>query len=218
MISNGRSVKTKVPPAASETIFSQLSQGMHAAAQPLTILLASLTEANTDQMNTVELRQLTESSAVQVQRVCTLFRYLQQLLLVESTKARLCPTPTLPLLAHVVEGVDLLFRKAGVSLSLRMPNSCQPILIDRARTIQALTSVLLIAHAVSRATDTVDFILASTPDMVQIIVRNLNSRTTRMNAEGSLSMAVAEANIRSQQAGFSLSLQPFHVQVKLPKA
>jgi len=190
---------------------------MHAAAQPLTILLASLSKANTDQMNTVELRHLTESSAVQVQRVCTIFRYLQQLLLVENTKARLCPTPILPLVALVVEGVDLLFRKAGVSLSLSMPDRCQPILIDRARTVQALTSILLIAHAVSRTTDTVDLTLASTPDMVQIVIRNLNSRAMRMNAEGSLSMAVAEANIRSQQAGFSFSPQPFLVQVDLQK-
>jgi hypothetical protein len=218
MISNRRAVSTEVPPAASETILSQLLQGMHSTAQPLTILLASLSNANTDQMNTVELRRLTESSAVQVQRVCTLFRYLQQLILVETTKARLCSTPILPLVAHVVEGVDLLFRKAGVSLSLSMPGRCQPVLIDRARTIQALTSVLLIAHAVSRAADTVDLILASTPDMVQIMIRNLNSRATRMNAEGSLSMAVVEANICSQQAGFSLTLQPFEVQVELRKA
>jgi hypothetical protein len=31
-------------------------------------------------------------------------------------------------------------------------------------------------------------------------------------------MAVAEANMRSQQAGLSLSLQPFTVRIELPKA
>jgi signal transduction histidine kinase len=211
-------MKAEVPAEASETLCSQLSQGMHAAAQPLTVLLASLSRANTDPMSTAELRELTESSAVQVQRVCTLFRYLQQLLLTEGTKAHLFPCPILPVLAHVVDGVDLLFRKAGVSLRLSTTDNCQLVLIDRARTIQALTSVLLIAHALSSAKDTVELILTSTPEAVQITIRNLDSPAGGMNAEGSLSMAVAEANMRSQQARFRLGLQPFHVQIELQKA
>jgi hypothetical protein len=189
---------------------------MHAAAQPLTILLASLSKANTDRMNTAELRELTESSAVQVQRVCVLFRYLQQLLLVENTRAHVCPTPILPLLVHVVEGVDLLFRETGISLKVTIPGSCHPVLIDRARTVQTLTSVLLVAHGVSSARDMVELILTSTPDMVQIVVRNWNSVAKAMSPEAHLTMALAEANMRGQQAGFSWNLQPFHVQIELP--
>ena len=216
MISNGRSVNAKQPPEASETLCSQLSLGMHAAAQPLTILLASLSKANTDRMNTTELRELTESSAVHVQRVCALFRYLQQLLLIENSRAHVCPTPILPVLVHVVEGVDLLFRETGISLKVTMPDSCHPVRIDRARTVQALTSVLLIAHGVSKARDTVELILTSTPHTVQIVVRNWNSVVKGLNPEVHLCLAVAEANMRSQQAGFSLNLQPFHVQIELP--
>jgi hypothetical protein len=36
-----------------------------------------------------------------------------------------------------------------------------------------------------------------------------------MSAEQSLNMALAEANIRSQQASLSWSLQPFNVQIEL---
>jgi hypothetical protein len=39
-----------------------------------------------------------------------------------------------------------------------------------------------------------------------------------INAETSLSMAFAEANIRSQQADFSWSLKPFSVQIELQGA
>ena len=218
MISHAGSVRAKSAAGVSETLCSQLLQGMHAAAQPLTILLASLGTANTGRMSTAELRELSDSSAAQVQAVCTLFRYLQELLLAQSTKAHLCPTSILPLLAHVVDGVELLFRKAGVSLSTSLPDSCQLVLIDRARTIQALTSVLLIVHALSSARDTVELILTSTPATVQIVIRNLHSPVQGINAEGSLSMALAETNMRSQQAGFSLSLQPFHVEIELQKA
>ena len=49
-------------------------------------------------------------------------------------------------------------------------------------------------------------------------MRNLHLSVAGIDAEASLSMAVAEANMRSQHAGLSLSLQPFTVRIDLPKA
>jgi signal transduction histidine kinase len=218
MISNGNPANARSPSASSDLAWSQLSQGMHAAAQPLTILLASLGKTNTERMNTSELRELTESSAVHVQRVCALFRHLQQLLLVQSTEATVTPVSILPLLSHIVEGVELVFREAGVALRTNIPESCQPVLTDRARTIRALTSLLVIASKTSKAADTVELILAPTSDFVQIVIRNLRSQIKDLDAEASLSLAVAEANMRSQEALFSLSLQPFLVRIELKRA
>jgi hypothetical protein len=82
-----------------------------------------------------------------------------------------------------------------------------------------LSTVLLIAHAVSHPQDTVELIASSSSsNSVQVVVRNLASYVDAMNAEASLSMALAEANIRSQQANFSWSLQPFSVQIELQGA
>jgi hypothetical protein len=217
MISNGRSGESSLSGDAAKIFCANLSKGMHAAAQPLTVLLASLNKFNTDRLNTVELRELTASSAVQVQRVCTFFNCLQQLVLAESTRPDLSPTLILPLLAFVVDGVTLLFQKDEMSLSSTMPESCQPVLIDRVRTLQALTSVLLIAHGISRVKDTVELIASSSIDAVQIVVRNVNSSVREMTAEEGLHIAVAEANMRSQNAGFILGLQPFSVQIELEK-
>ncbi len=66
--------------------------------------------------------------------------------------------------------------------------------------------------------DVVELIASSSADAVQIVVRNVNSSVNPINAEASLSMAVAEANMRSQQAGFFLSLKPFNVQIDLQPA
>lgn len=203
---------------ASEILCSKLSHGIHAAAQPLAVLLASLSKGHTDRMSTDELRELTASSAVEVQRVCTLFSCLQQLVMAASIKPQLSPTSILPLLAYVTDGVDLLFQQDGISLRSVVPDTCPPVLINRTRTLQALSRVLLIAHAVSSPADTVELIASSSPNAVQIVVRNSNSSIDPMNAETSLSMAVAEANIRSQQAIFSWSPQPFNVQIELPSA
>jgi hypothetical protein len=204
--------------SASELLCSNLAQGIHAMAQPLAVLMASLSKDQTDQMNLDELRELTATSAAEVQRACTLFGCLQQLVIVESIKPQLSPTLLLPVLSAASEGVDLLFQQDGISLRSVGPDICPPVLIHRARTLQALSRVLLIVHGLSRAQDTVELITAPSADAVQIVVRNLNVSVAAMNAEGSLSMAVAEANMRSQHSDFTLSLRPFTVSIELPKA
>ena len=204
--------------SASEILCSNLAQGIHAAAQPLAVLLASLSKDYTDRMNSDELRELTASSAAEVQRVCTLFSCLQQLVMAESIKPQLSPIPLLPLLAYAADGVSLLFQNDRISLRSVLPDACPPVLIHRARTLQALSRVLMIVHGLSRAQDTVELIAAASANAVQIVIQNLNLSAAMINPEARLSMAVAEANMRSQQAGLSLSLQPFTVCIDLPRA
>jgi hypothetical protein len=204
--------------SASEILCSNLAQGIHAVAQPLAVLLASLSKGHTDQMSSDELRELTASSAVEVQRVCTLFSCLQQLVMTESIKAELSPTPILPLLAYAVDGVSLLFEQDGITLSSVVPDACPPVLINRARTLQALSRVLLVVHRLSGAQDVVELIASSSANAVQIVVRNSHLSVAVIDAEASLSIAVAEANMRSQRGGLSLSLQPFTVRIDLPRA
>jgi hypothetical protein len=211
-------LRSNEPSSASEILCSHLAQGIHAAAQPLAVLLASLSKDYTDRMNSDELRELTASSAAEVQRVCTLFSCLQQLVMAESIKPQLSPTPLLPLLAYAADGVNLLFQQDGISLRSVLPDACPPVLIHRVRTLQALSRVLLIVHGLSHAQDTVELIASASANAVQIVIQNLNSSAAMINAEARLSMAVAEANMRSQQAGLSLSLQPFTVFIELPRA
>ncbi len=175
-------------------------------------------------MSVEELRELAASSAHEVERLCTFFSCLQQLVSTESTKPQLCETPIVPLLAHVADGVNLLFKEDKIFLRSIVSEDCQPVLIDKARTLQALSTVLLIAHAVSRPEDTVELIASSlssnaaSSNAVRVVVQNLTSSVDAMNAETRLSMAFAEANIRSQQAEFSWSLKPFSVRIELQGA
>ena len=205
--------------STSEILCSNLSQGLHAAAQPLTILRASLSNPDTDRMSARELRELAATSAVEVERVCKLFDYLRDLVRADITKPRLSSTPLLPLLADVLNGVKLLCEEDGMSLNSILPDTCPPVFIDRARTLHALSSVLLIAHGVSQAKNTVEVsVTSATLNAVQVIVRNLNSRAESINAEARLGMALAEMNIRSQQANFSWIPEPFSVRIELPSA
>ncbi len=204
--------------SASEVLCSNLAQGIHAVAQPLAVLMASLSEDHIDLMNFDELRELTVSSAAEVQRLCALFGCLQQLVMVESIKPQLSSTPLLTVLAYAAEGVHLLFQQDGIFLRSVAPDTCPPVLIHRPRTLQALSRVLLIVHGLSRAQDTVELMATPSAHAVQVVIRNLNVSVAAINAEASLSMAVAEANMRSQHAEFALSLRPFTVCIELPRA
>lgn len=208
-----------MPISASEALCVHLSKGIHAAAQPLTVLRASLDCIQTDGMSHGELRELVASSALEVERVCTLFTFMQQIVNVMSIKPELSEISLQPLLAHVADGVELLFAEGGMLLRSIASDTCLPVLIDPARTRQALSSVLLIAHALSKPLDTIELIASSTSyGVVRVVVQNVHAYVDAMNAEQSLNMALAEANIRSQQASLSWSLQPFSVQIELKYA
>jgi signal transduction histidine kinase len=202
--------------SASETLCSNLSKGMHAAAQPLTILRASFDSIRTDRMSAGELRELVASSTMEVERVCKLFSYLQQLVSAASVKPELSKTQIQPLLARVTDGVELLFAKDGMHLRSIASDPCPQVLINPARTLQALSSILLVAHALSQPQDTIELIASSSSsNALRVVVQNVHLYVDALNAEQSLNMALAEANIRSQQASLSWSLQPFSVQIEL---
>jgi hypothetical protein len=219
MISKSESLESFAQEAARPVFWSNLSRGIHAAAQPLTILRASLGKEQTDRMSLIELRELAASSAREVERVCIYFSFLQQFVISESVKPQLSPMPIEPLVAYATDGVKLLFGRDGMFLTSMVEDGCQPVLVNRARTLQALSSVLLVAHGVSQVQDTIEVIASSSsPHGVKIIVRNANSQIETINEEARLSMALAEANMRSQHARLSWSLKPFSVQIELHEA
>jgi hypothetical protein len=215
MNSKGEAEKSPVLSSASERLCLNLSRGLHAAAQPLAILRASVGRGQTDRLSLDELRELLANSAAEVERVCTLFSGLQQLVSIESVEPHLSPTPIVPLLAQVADGVDLLFKADGMTLGTELPETCLPAVIDGARSQLALSSVLLVAHGVSRASDTVELTATPCSGSVQVVVRNLNSQADTLSAEAQLGMAIAEASIRSQKGSFSWNLRPFDVQIQL---
>jgi len=67
-------------------------------------------------MSEEELRELATNSALEVERVCTLFSCLRRLVSAESIEPKLLPAPILPLLAYAVDGVKLLFDEDGMFL------------------------------------------------------------------------------------------------------
>jgi hypothetical protein len=198
---------------------SNLSHGLHAAAQPLTILRASLDSSLTEKMSKAELRQLAARSAQEIERICLLFSLLKELVSAEKIKPELSAVPIEPVLAYALEGTGLLFEDSGMLLTSLVPEIGHPVLINKERFLQALSSILWVAHDLSRPLDTVELIASShSSNAVRVVVRNLNSQADSLDAARKLNLVVAEAHIRGQQGNFSWSLNPFIVQIDLRKA
>jgi len=184
-------------------------------AQTLTILRASLGKTQIDRMSKSELRELALGSSMEVERVCTQFSWLQQIVTIERFNPDLSAASVLPLIADVTGAVRRVFEDDGMVLRSTVPDICRTVLIDRTRTHQALSIILLIAHGLSRTKDTIELIVSSpSAHIVRVVVRNTTSYLDAVDSQVNLDMALAESNIRSQMGSFSWSLQPFEVQIE----
>jgi hypothetical protein len=205
------------PSPTMDALCKDLVQGLHAAAQPLTILKASLDPTNHAEQSTEEMRRLLKQSAKEVDRLCLLFNYLQQFVAIESTKAE-SEIQNLPnLLTHTIEGIDLLFIDAGVRLVIEDIEQLLPFaLLDSSRFEYALSTILLIALGLATKGDEI-FVTSSSPgDFIQVRTRQPLSAAHTMGADNRLSMALAAANLRSQGAALTWQENPLTVHIALP--
>jgi signal transduction histidine kinase len=144
---------------------------------------------------------------------------MQDLVCAESIKPQLSPTQVLPLIEQAVDGVVHLFEANGISLRPSLPDSCPLILVNGARTLAAMSQVLILACSLSRPRDTVEItVWDDSPSGVGVEVRNLEMLTARLKGEMRLGMVLAEAIVRNQRGSMSWSLQPFTVRFIFRKA
>jgi hypothetical protein len=202
-----------------EALCGNLIDGMHAASQPLTILRASLGSPDVARQSVEELRKLLRQSSREVERLCVLFNYLQQFVVVESIKAEPEIQDLPSILSHALEGVDLLFDEAGIALTYRQTAEATPyVLVDSSRLEQALNGILLVVLSRAESGDEV-LVQTRTPgDFVEILVESAIASPADMVTEARLRLALAAANLRSQSANMTWSDRPFAVQITLPVA
>jgi hypothetical protein len=218
MQTNSESEKPPMVRTAAQAFCSNMSQGMHAMAQPLTILRAGFSLGRVDGMSLDELQEFTAKSALQIDRVCLLFGCMQQFIVMESSEPQLAVLPLTPLVDYAIEGINRLFQDGRISLRVNIPEVVFAVLVNRERTIQALSSVLLISHAVSNAEDTVEVIATRSSTTVQVVIKSTNPEIHELSSEELLTMALAEASLRSQHGSLSWTCGPFHARIELQLA
>ena len=99
-------------------LYEGLLTGMHAAAQPLTLLQSRLYLALARNASAGAEDPLLDAAASELETLCSLFRLLQQLLHLESAPAKIAATPLADVAAALVEDAEVVF--AGSETRLRV--------------------------------------------------------------------------------------------------
>lgn len=197
---------------------SHLALGLHAFAQPLAVLRAKLYTESIARMDAGQLSQLAHDSAAHVERLCTLFSYLQEIVLAESADSSPMRVPVREVLEHVVDGLELWFQDTGLTLSLEVGEPVTEVLADRAKLSQAISSLVLLAHGQSKPGETVTIKVQTVSSEEEIVVSNALADVNALHAEGRLSLALVETILRRQGGSFAYTLQPLSFHARVPHA
>jgi len=196
--------------------YADVAEGLHAIAQPLTILRSSVASLAAPGLTPVHLRRYLHISSQQVERACDLFDCLQDLVIANQVEAARAPFELGELLEAIAEDRKTRLEASGVKLKVVATGERQWMVGDFARTRQALLAAVRIAIAVSSPGDSVELLATSCNGLVEISVSNRLAHRRTLNSSEHLSLALAEANIRSQQGEFRSAEDPFRMSFALP--
>jgi signal transduction histidine kinase len=212
-LEDGRS--SGVKSEAMSRLCADVAEGLHAMAQPLTILRSAVAAAASPKVDATGQRRYLDISNQQVERACSLFESLQDLVISYQTEADCEPFDLLALIAPVIEDQRAALRSSEAEFRVSAPAVLPPVLGDVARTLQPLFAALKIAASVASPGDAVELTITARDGLVDLAIQNQGALARPLNSSERLSLALAEANIRSQQGGYQCSEDPFRVSIQL---
>jgi hypothetical protein len=207
--------------------YASLHEGMHALAQPITLLQSYFYLAGTGGGVNPRSQQLSADAAAGADKLCKLFRLMQELVDVHSAAANLALAPFTPLLAWLADDAEIVFAGSGIRLDLQLIS--QPALAlalmvntDLKRTRRALRSMLHLARESSRPGSTIACSVDQGPGSVEIRLEPqdplLGLSEDHFDDESRLHLALADANLLGQPGSFRMASQPFALLLQLPVA
>jgi hypothetical protein len=203
---------------AAESFGATMAEGLHALAQPLTILRSTVALLASPETPEAARRRYMDLSAEQVQRACDLFECLQDLVIANQVAAIRAPFAISKLTAAATDDPKMGLDAPSVKIDVVGPGDLPPALGDYARTLQALTAALKIAACLSSVGDSVEVLAARSGGFVHLAVTSARAHGRALNSSQRLALALAGANIRSQRGRFKLAEDPFCVSMELPFA
>jgi hypothetical protein len=117
---------------------AEMAEGLHAMAQPLTILRSSVVSLAVPGLAPAHQERYINISAQQVERACALFDCLQDLVIANQIEAACVPFTLAELLDAIADDRGMKLEASGVKLKIVTTEGLQPILGDFARTLKAL--------------------------------------------------------------------------------
>jgi hypothetical protein len=197
-------------------LYEDLGSGLHAMAQPLTVLRGALGALAMRGGVAADSSRYVEMSTQQVERLCNLMFRLQDLLDAHQYEAACAKVDLWAITESLVEDDDPTLRESGVRIAAAKPDRHVHVAGDPARTEQAIRAALSAARAMSSQGDVLHLGVMPGDGFAHLTVENRNSQGRSMKSSDRLRLSLAEANIRSQQGVYEFVEDPFRVSMRLP--
>jgi signal transduction histidine kinase len=209
-------VYSEVPYPDQARFYSDLATGLHAMAQPLTILRSAIEVLVLPAGSNIDQRRYLEISAKQLARTCGMFASLQDLVTARMIEAQRTHFNLWDLLTPLIEDQRRLLLSVGVGIAVACAEPSASICGDAERTEQALVALLSLAASLSSRGDVIELHAAPANGFVELTLENACCHGKRLDSSQRLSLSVAEANILSQHGRCSIVEDPFRVSLALP--
>jgi hypothetical protein len=201
-------------PSELESLFSNLSMGIHAASQPLTVLRAGLWPDSVVNMTQEELREFIGHSASAVERVCAAFNLTRELLNSQRIRACYASSDLVPIMREVAREFELNFGPRGVSLDTDSLDAPLWAVADGLNIRKALENVLAVAGSLSIPGDNLEMLAWAADGEIKLTVSNAEPRCSALNAEQTLALAVADTVLSKQNCMTMFTMKPFCFQIR----
>lgn len=192
----------------------ELAEGLHAMAQPLTILRGTL--AAMTLREEIDHQHYMEMSSRQVDRLCEVMASLQNLLVVKRYEPECNEFDLWKVLSPFVEDRRRELEIVGVRLTTNGPSRSAWVKGDVERTKYAVFAAVNMACAAAAKGDELRLSVDAHGDHVEIALENTCKPMGRLSASDRLCLASAEASIRSQLGKFAVMENPLRMVMSLP--
>jgi hypothetical protein len=197
-------------------LLAGVADGLHAMAQPLTILRSSVAASVAPEFDAGRRQRYLEMSVQQIERLCGLFECLQDLVIAGQFEAECAPIELSALLAQVIGEQQPLLQASGIEFRAVLPDGPMSALGDAARTLEALLAGLKVAAALSASGDIVELLAEIKNQFVELTVRSDRTHPRALNSSERLTLSLAQANVLSQSGEFECAYDPFQLRLALP--
>ena len=200
--------------AVPAALLAQLADGLHAIAQPLTVLRGAVGAMQLSEKVASGDRRYVDMSADQIGRLCDMLANLRSLLDVAQSEAVCSPQDWHDLVGCVLEDYDGVSPTSGVRMAVTHPSHFMRVLADPARTEQAMRTALDMAQALASHGDEIQCRVL--PD--GLALQNEHGHGKGLSSSDRLSLSLVEAAIRSQRGTCRFIEDPFCLSIALPRA
>ena len=201
---------------AAHAVYAELANGLHAMAQPLTILRGALGAMSLAPTGASGQERYLDMSNKQMDRLCDMMAGLQGLLDAALFEARCCATELWETVEPVVEEVAASLRDAGIRIETTRPDQSVLAVADAGRLEQSVRAALKTAASVSHRDDVIQFDIRELDGWVELLFRAQGAPGKRLSSPDHLSLALVESSTLSQLGVYRCSEDPLCISVSLP--